>query len=128
MEIIQEFIVMFTLALLFLGWWVHNWTVLSRLTRIKGCKITVAWYVRNRPYKLRISATTSIVSGFIAYIWFHPEGMVLTEQAGRQALAIYMSSIFGIGLGSDFIVDQIGSRAKVIKQQRDCEETENDRN
>ncbi len=112
------------MALLIAGWWVHNWTVLARLTRLKGRKITFSWFVRNRPYKLKISATSSLISGFIAFIWFDPQSMDLLVKSGRQEMAYYMGSIFSIGLGADFIVDQVGSRAKTGRRQEYHDEHE----
>jgi len=126
MALIQDYILIFAAILLLLGWWVHNWTVLARLTRIKGRRITLAWFIRNRPYKLRISATSSIVSGFIAFVWFDPIAMDLATKAGREGLAIYMSALFSIGLGADFIVDQVGSRAKTGKRVNYHDEHEPD--
>lgn len=124
MNIVQEFIILFTLVLLAAGWWVHNWTVLARLTRLKGRKITLAWFARNRPYKLKISATSSLISGFITFVYFDPQSMDLAVQAGRQSLAFYMSTIFSIGLGADLIVDQIGSRAKAGRREQYHDEHE----
>lgn len=122
MSFIQEYIIIFTALMLVLGWWVHNWTVLSRLTRIKGRRIGLKWFIRNRPYKLKISAVSSIASGFIAFIFFAPESIDLTNQEGRQSMAIYMSTLFGIGMGADFIVDQVGTNSKSKRPALDDDE------
>lgn len=122
MQAIQNNIVLITALLLFLGWWVHNWTVLARLTRIKGRRIGLKWFILNRPYKLKISAVSSLVSGLIAFIWFDPQSLDLAVKSDKQSLAIYLSAIFGIGVGADFVVDQVGTKAKVARHSHDYDE------
>lgn len=97
-----------TVVMMVSGWLLHQWLLLSRLTRLKGVLVTPWWYAKNRPYKALASALTSTIGTILAYIWFEPQA--ITD--GKE-LVMYLATVLAIGSGMDWVTDKVGHKVKL---------------
>lgn len=105
MELIANNVYLFGFLFVFLGWITNHARVLSELSKAKGCIVTPAWYIRNRPYKFVTSVTLTLMGVVINLLTFNPESIT-----DGLIMISYLGSMAASGLIADYTIDKLGTR------------------